>query len=87
MPESYFRVSARDKADALNAASCRARPMFSAYLGHAAIAGGSDVYFLAEQMGTSAQMIEQHYGHVNTVKHADGVQLMTARIAEELLTS
>jgi len=34
---------------------------------------GVDVYFLAEQMGTSVQMIENHYGHVNTVKHADRV--------------
>ena len=32
-----------------------------------------DVYFLAQQMGTSVEMIEQHYGHVNTVKHADRV--------------
>jgi integrase len=34
---------------------------------------GVDVYFLADQMGTSVQMIEQHYGHVNTIKHADRV--------------
>jgi integrase len=34
---------------------------------------GVDVYFLAEQMGTSVKMIEEHYGHVNTVKHADRV--------------
>lgn len=34
---------------------------------------GVDVYILAEQMGTSVKMIEQHYGHVNTVKHADRV--------------
>lgn len=34
---------------------------------------GVDVYFLAEQMGTSVQMIENHYGHVNTIKHADRV--------------
>ena len=34
---------------------------------------GVDVYFLAEQMGTSVQMIESHYGHVNTIKHADRV--------------
>jgi integrase len=34
---------------------------------------GIDVYFLAEQMGTSVKMIEEHYGHVNTVKHADRV--------------
>lgn len=27
---------------------------------------GTDVYILAEQMGTSVKMIEQHYGHVNT---------------------
>jgi hypothetical protein len=24
-------------------------------------------------MGTSVQMIESHYGHVNTIKHADRV--------------
>jgi integrase len=34
---------------------------------------GVDVYFLAEQMGTSVHMIEEHYGHVNTIKHADRV--------------
>ncbi len=34
---------------------------------------GIDVYFLAEQMGTSVKMIEDHYGHVNTVRHADRV--------------
>jgi integrase len=33
---------------------------------------GVDVYFLAEQMETSVQ-IEEHYGHVNTIKHADRV--------------
>jgi integrase len=31
------------------------------------------VYFLAEQMGASVHMIESHYGHVNTIKHADRV--------------
>ena len=30
-------------------------------------------YFFAEQMGTSVHMIESHYGHVNTIKHADCV--------------
>ena len=34
---------------------------------------GIDLYFLADQMGTSVQMIESHYGHVNTIKHADRV--------------
>jgi len=34
---------------------------------------GVDVYFLAQQMGTSVKMIEDHYGHVNAVKHADRV--------------
>jgi integrase len=34
---------------------------------------GVDVYFLAQQMGTSVKMIEDHYGHVNNVKHADRV--------------
>ena len=28
---------------------------------------------MAQQMGTSVKMIEQHYGHVNTIKHADRV--------------
>ena len=37
------------------------------------LAEGVDVYFLAEQMGTSVKMIEDHYGHVNTIKHADRV--------------
>jgi integrase len=30
---------------------------------------GVDVYFLAEQMGTSVKMIEDHYGHVSAVKN------------------
>jgi len=34
---------------------------------------GVDVYFLAEQMGTSVKMIEDHYGHVDTIKHAGRV--------------
>ncbi|WP_262312433.1 hypothetical protein [Acidiphilium sp. AL] len=34
---------------------------------------GVDVYFLAKQMGTSVQMIEKHYGHVNPVKNADRI--------------
>ena len=34
---------------------------------------GVDVYILAQKMGTSVKMIEQHYGHVNTIKHADHV--------------
>lgn len=34
---------------------------------------GVDVYFLAKQMGTSVQMIEAHYGHVNPVKHAERI--------------
>lgn len=37
------------------------------------LGAGVDVYFLAEQMGTSVKMIEDHYGHVNTIKHADRV--------------
>jgi integrase len=31
---------------------------------------GVDVYFLSKQMGTSVQMIEDHYGHINPVKNA-----------------
>lgn len=34
------------------------------------LSAGVDVYILAQQMGTSVKMIEQHYGHVNTIKHA-----------------
>ncbi len=34
---------------------------------------GVDVYLLAEQMGTSVQMIEKHYGHINPVKNADRI--------------
>lgn len=34
---------------------------------------GVDVYSLAEQMGTPVNMIESHYGHLNTIKHADRV--------------
>ncbi len=35
--------------------------------------GGVDVYLLAEQMGTSVKMIEDHYGHVNAIRHAGRV--------------
>jgi len=31
---------------------------------------GVDVYMLSKQMGTSVQMIEDHYGHINPVKNA-----------------
>jgi integrase len=34
---------------------------------------GVDVYFLAKQMGTSVKMIENHYGHITPVKHADRI--------------
>jgi integrase len=34
---------------------------------------GVDVYFLAQQMGTSVAMIEDHYGHVTPVKNADRI--------------
>lgn len=34
---------------------------------------GVDVYLLAEQMGTSVKMIEDHYGHMNSIRHADRV--------------
>lgn len=34
---------------------------------------GVEVYFLAKQMGTSVQMIEDHYGHVTPVKNADKI--------------
>ena len=34
---------------------------------------GVDVYFLAKQMGTSVQMIEAHYEHVNPVKNAERI--------------
>lgn len=34
---------------------------------------GIDVYFLAQQMGTSVKMIEEHYGHVTPVKNADRI--------------
>ncbi|HEY5210510.1 MAG TPA: site-specific integrase [Stellaceae bacterium] len=52
---------------------------------------GVDVYFLAQQMGTSVQMIEDHYGHVNPVRNADrilqgmtGWQLVPAEPAAEV---
>jgi len=34
---------------------------------------GVDVYFLSKQMGTSVQMIENHYGHINPVKNAERI--------------
>lgn len=52
------------------------------------LSDGVDVYILAEQMGTSVKMIEQHYGHVNTVKHADRVLMGMAGfgvIADDML--
>ena len=37
------------------------------------LSAGVDVYLLAQQMGTSVKMIEQHHGHLTTIKHADRV--------------
>jgi integrase len=34
---------------------------------------GVDVYFLANQMGTSVKMIEDHYGHVTPIKNAERI--------------
>jgi integrase len=34
---------------------------------------GVDVYFLANQMGTSVKMIEDHYGHITPVKNAERI--------------
>jgi hypothetical protein len=34
---------------------------------------GVDGYFLAEQMGTSVKMIEDHYGHITPVRNADRI--------------
>ncbi len=34
---------------------------------------GTDVYFLAKQMGTSVKMIEKHYGHITPSKNADAI--------------
>jgi len=34
---------------------------------------GVDVYFLAKQMGTSVQMIEDHYGHITPSKNAERI--------------
>ena len=34
---------------------------------------GIDSYFLAQQMGTSVKMIEEHHGHVSPVKNADRI--------------
>jgi integrase len=45
---------------------------------------GVDVYLLAQQMRTSVQMIERHYGHVNIVQYADHVlKGMAATLVEE----
>lgn len=32
---------------------------------------GTDVIFLAKQMGTSVKMIENHYDHITPVKNAE----------------
>ena len=34
---------------------------------------GLGVDILSEQMGTSVKIMENHYGHVDTIKHADRV--------------
>ncbi len=34
---------------------------------------GVDVYFLATQMGTSVQIIEDHYGHITPIKNAERI--------------
>lgn len=45
--------------------------MRQTYVCHTPIAGRCACVFLAEQIGTSVKMIESHFGHVNTIKHAD----------------
>ncbi len=48
---------------------------------------GVSELLLAEQMGTSVQMIQEHYGHVDTIKHADLVlQGMSDWEPQELAT-
>ena len=37
------------------------------------LSAGGGVYVLAQRMGTSIKLTEQHYRHVNTIKHADRV--------------
>lgn len=37
------------------------------------ISEGVDVYILAQQMGTSVKMIEDHYGHINPIKNAERI--------------
>jgi integrase len=34
---------------------------------------GTDVYMLAQQMGTSVKMIEDYYGHITPLKNADAI--------------
>ncbi len=34
---------------------------------------GTDVYYLAKQMGTSVEMIEDYYGHITPVRNADRI--------------
>lgn len=59
----------RDGANGVNRSTYCFRHTYATFR----LSEGVDVYFLAEQMGTSVKMIEDHYGHVNTIKHADRV--------------
>ena len=42
-------------------------------IGEDLLSEGLDVYSLANQMGTSVKMIEEHYGHITPVKNADRI--------------
>jgi integrase len=43
---------------------------------------GVDSIFLAEQMGTSVRILEEHYGHINPVKNADRILMGTVAITQ-----
>lgn len=75
MGEEYWRYVAHllDYAELRYGASGITRSIYSFRHTYATIrlTEGVDALLLADQMGTSVQMLQEHYGHVNTVKHAD----------------
>jgi integrase len=65
----------KEETDLLLSASGKRRSVYSFRHTYATfrLMNGTDVYFLAQQMGTSVEMIEDYYGHITPAKNADAI--------------
>ena len=65
----------KKEADLLKSASGKRRSTYSFRHTYATfrLMKGTDVYFLAKQMGTSVKMIEDYYGHITPTQNADAI--------------